>query len=398
MPSDGKGRSCGFKPARGRARASSRLESGATKHAAKWREGVNPNTKKLTDRIEATLQAEAVIAADAAKKAADKTLRDLFNAWIADGVRRKDENAELRRSFARDILPSLDSTPLRLVTDTDLSNVLRAIVSRGANRVAVLAAADIKQLFRWGEKRQPWRRLLADGNPAALIDVEPLLDDDYDAENVRERALSEDEVKELYKALARSVKAYEKASRGHKYEVPRPLKETTRYALWICLGTMSRIGETLMAEWCHVDFAERTWRIPAENTKGARKKKRELNVYMSDFVVAQFKALQTLTGTSRWVFPAKQNGDAHVDLKSVTKQIGGHQVRFQQRTRPLIGRREDNSLVLADGKNGKWTPHDLRRTGSTLMQKLNIHADDIDRCQNHKLPGATKVRKTYQQH
>ena len=36
----------------------------------------------------------------------------------------------------------------------------------------------------------------------------------------------------------------------------------------------------------------------------------------------------------------------------------------------------DNSLVLARGANGDWTPHDMRRTAATMMQALN---DDLER-------------------
>jgi integrase len=54
-------------------------------------------------------------------------------------------------------------------------------------------------------------------------------------------------------------------------------------------------------------------------------------------------------------------------------------------------------LVLASGTNGKWTPHDLRRTGATMMQQMGISLDIIDRCQNHVLAGS-KVRRHYLHH
>lgn len=54
----------------------------------------------------------------------------------------------------------------------------------------------------------------------------------------------------------------------------------------------------------------------------------------------------------------------------------------------------DNSLVLAGGDNGEWTPHDLRRTSATTMQRLGIPNDLIDRCQNHVL-GGPAVRRHY---
>lgn len=60
-------------------------------------------------------------------------------------------------------------------------------------------------------------------------------------------------------------------------------------------------------------------------------------------------------------------------------------------------RRHDDTLVLADGQNGVWTPHDLRRTGATMMQALGVSLDVIDCCQNHVLAGS-RVRRQYLHH
>lgn len=48
-------------------------------------------------------------------------------------------------------------------------------------------------------------------------------------------------------------------------------------------------------------------------------------------------------------------------------------------------------------ENCAWTPHDLWRTGATLMQSLGVSLEIIDRCQNHVLPGC-KVRRHYLHH
>jgi len=52
----------------------------------------------------------------------------------------------------------------------------------------------------------------------------------------------------------------------------------------------------------------------------------------------------------------------------VSKQVDDRQAQFKNR-KALSRRRKDNILVLADGQNGDWTPHDLRRTGATMMQR-----------------------------
>lgn len=63
----------------------------------------------------------------------------------------------------------------------------------------------------------------------------------------------------------------------------------------------------------------------------------------------------------------------------------------------LKGRRNDDSLVLARGANGAWTPNDLRRTGATMMQALGVTPEVIDCCQNHVLKGS-RVRRHYLTH
>ena len=35
--------------------------------------------------------------------------------------------------------------------------------------MAVVLLTDIRQLFRWAEKRKPWRQLLVEGNPTEPV-------------------------------------------------------------------------------------------------------------------------------------------------------------------------------------------------------------------------------------
>ena len=105
---------------------------------------------------------------------------------------------------------------------------------------------------------------------------------------------------------------------------------------------------------------------------------------ISAFALRQFKTLHGLTGQTAYCFPnAQKNG--HVDVKSISKIVGDCQSNFKTQAKPLKGRRNDNSLVLNGGANGNWTPHDLRRTGSTMLQAMGEDLNMIDRCQNHKI-------------
>lgn len=361
---------------------------------SKLKQGINPVTDAAAAKIEAQNARAAVVAQAAAEAAERKTVHDLFGAWTKDGVARKDGNAELVRSFNADILPDIGAVELRKLSERHLRDVLRKMVERGVSRSADAAFNNITQMLHWGEKRQPWRGLLIDGNPADLIEMDKLLPEDYEEE--RSRVLSPNELRELATTFASLRAEYEAAPAGSKYDTIRPMKRETELAIWICLGTLCRIGELLMAEWKDIDLEAGTWFVPKANVKGRGKKKQDHHVFLSAFALRQFKALHCLTGTSAWLFPARNRlgSDAPVCPKTVSKQIGDRQEQFKNRSKPLARRRHDNTLVLANGVNGEWTPHDMRRTGATMMQQLGVPLDIIDRCQNHVMPGS-RVRRHY---
>ena len=296
------------------------------------RQGVNPITHKRASEVEAQQKIEAVIAAEAARRIDSATLKDMFDDWIAHGVRRADGNVALRSLFEHHILEPLGSVPVRTLTDTQLRGALSALVKRGTNRTAHVACTSLQQMFRWSEKRAPWRKMLSEGNPADLLEIEKITSEDYDLANIRTRVLCADELKELWTIFARLEHDYETAPAGSKYAVARPLKKSSELALWICLGTLTRIGETLKAEWKDVDLEARTWHIPAENTKGKKGQKRAITIALSDFTVQKFECLREISGKTRWLFPARDN-ESNVDEKSVTKQVGDRQLQFKKRER-----------------------------------------------------------------
>lgn len=323
----------------------------------------------------------------------EKTVAELFESWITDGVARQDGNAELRRSFTKDVLPQVGAKLVKGLTEQDLRTVLRAMVKRGVGRMVVRVYNDLVQMFTWAEKRQPWRGLMMEGNPADLLDIRQILGPDFDLNSERERILSPAEILELHNIFVNTQAQYDSAANRRTAE--RPLRKEAQLALWICLGTVCRIGELLQARWQHIDLEAGTWFVPRQNTKTGV----DWQVFLSEFALKQFKALHELTGkgenASEWCFPARLQA-GHVCLKSVSKQIGDRQSRFKTR-KPLVNRRHDDTLVLGNGQNGEWTPHDLRRTSATFMQALGVPLDVIDRCQNHVIAGS-RVRRHYLHH
>lgn len=353
--------------------------------------GVMPSVARKAAKIEAQAAIAATIAEAERQAAENKTVSDLFEEWVRDGVSREDGNAELRRSFSKDVLPIIGNKPLRSLCEKDLLNVLRSVKARGLNRTVIIRSNDIGQMLRWAEKRKPWRSLMIDGNPADLLDANKLLDRDYEEE--RSRVLNPDEIRELRDIFSRLERDYHALPAGKKYSGIRPVNIRVQCAIWICMGTLCRIGELLKSKWEDVDLEKGTWFIPASATKGHKGKRQDHHVFLSEFALEQFTILKQFTGHTLFCFPSRDE-NSHMDTKSISKLIGDRQCSLKDRSKPLRGRHHDDSLVVNHGTNGEWTPHDLRRTGATLMQELGVTLEIIDRCQNHRL-GGSKVRRHY---
>jgi integrase len=98
--------------------------------------------------------------------------------------------------------------------------------------------------------------------------------------------------------------------------------------------------------------------------------------------------LQAITGDSAWCLPSR-DGKRHICLKSIAKQI-----KDRVRDEPLSNRTKATGALLLPG--GAWTPHDLRRTGATLMGELGVMGEVIERCLNHV--EGNKLKRIYQRH
>jgi integrase len=62
--------------------------------------------------------------------------------------------------------------------------------------------------------------------------------------------------------------------------------------------------------------------------------------------------------------------------------------------KPMSNRSKSADALLLSG--GDWVPHDLRRTGATMMQALGIAPIVIEKVLNHVEPN--KLKRTYQTH
>lgn len=287
------------------------------------------------------------------------TVEDYFQQWKKEELsKRKDEGKESSRMITKDVIPAIGERYLEEISKADIRQIVKNIQKRGADVLAREVFTLMRQMFQCAVDDE-----LIENNPTASLNKKKLVGTGTE----RVRVLSEEEIKLLSNQLGDSG-----------------LLPTAQAAIWICLATCCRIGEISKAKWSNVNFDERIWTIPTEDAKNGI----ALEVFLSDFTLKQFETIRTLNYETAWLYP-NRGKDGHVCTKTITKQIGD-----RQRSEPLTNRSQKfDSLVLP---GGRWTPHDLRRTGATLMASMGIKPEVIDRCQNHK--EENRIRRTYQRY
>jgi integrase len=352
-----------LKEARTKAGEWSRLYQSGTRNLREHLESEETARIATRDDELAKLTAEKAAAeAEITRQSSRKTVAELFEHWAKiDLVNRKDKGVEVRRMFKKDVLPFLGSLAVADVKKGHITEVTDALLARGVNRMAKLIFSLMRQMFRFAVDRD-----LIEHDPSASIRKAKIGGKDVE----RDRVLTDEEIRQLHRQIPSA-----------------DLMLTTAAATWIALATCCRIGELLAASWEHVNLEQRIWLIPAENSKNGKPH----NVFLSDFATQQFESLKALNGTSAWCYP--NNADtAPVCSKTVTKQLSDRQRQPSQGT--MSRRSAKPQALLLSG--GKWTPHDLRRTGATIMTALGVLPEVAERCLNHT--EENKVKRTYQRH
>ena len=318
-------------------------------HKASHKEGKDPALEK---QLEKQRQHNIQLAeqAENAKQQARMTVNKLFEHWVnLDlSIRRKDKGKDIRRLFEKDVLPVIGAMSVEDVRKSHIAAILDTLLSRRVPRLTKMTLALIRQMFRFAQDRD-----IIDNDPTSSIRKAQIGGRDV----IRDRHLNDAEIKAL------------------RLQIPEArLLKTTECAIWIILSTCCRIGELSKAKWEHLDLDAEEWKIPSENSKNGKPH----IIYLSEFTKQHFKTLVTLKKSDEWIYPNTDNTN-HVSEKSITKQIGDRQLQANRER--LIGRSKHGEALILAG--GKWTPHDLRRTGATTMGNLSIRPDVIELCLNH---------------
>jgi len=329
----------------------------ARSEAAKARESIkqqiDPQIQRKQRQAEQEAQRKILEAARARQ-----TVKDLFDRWSeVDLVRRKDGGKEIRRMFEKDVLPKLGAFAVEDVKKGHITSVTDPLLARGVNRMAKLIFSLMRQMFRFAVDRD-----LIEADPTASIRKVKIGGPDTE----RDRVLSEAEIQALHQQLPDAG-----------------LMPTSEAAIWITLSTLCRIGELLNAQWSDIDLDNQFWRIP--DTKNGKPH----TIFLSDFAVKHFRKVKELNDDGVWLYPSRDAKKA-VSTKTITKQLGDR----QRDDDPM--KRRSKSVASLKLQDGKWGPHDLRRTGATMMTRLGVLPEVAERCLNHV--EQNRMKRIYQRH
>ena len=266
-----------------------------------------------------------------------KSFGEFGERWLQD-ARMADSTRAMRRTvFERDILPTFRKRLLNEILPEDLRAMCEKVKARGAPATALHVRDIVKLIFSFailhGEKVS---------NPADEVGPSSIA-----TFVARDRSLSPSEIRIMLTQLE------------HVATLP-----TIRLGMKLFLLSMVRKSELQDAVWDEVDFENAVWSIPKERMKRSKAH----NVYLSQQMLDIFIALKTCAGNSKYVLPSRYDADAPMSRAT-----------FNRITVAVVERAKKEGLPLES-----FTVHDLRRTGSTLLNEVGFNSDWIEKCLAHE--------------
>jgi integrase len=287
------------------------------------RQGVDPSIEKQARRLARSPETETFGAIS----------RDYVDHYVRPNLAAATYK-ETKRILESDGLPEWHNRPISSIARREVIAVIDAITARGATVQANRTLARLRALFRWAIEKD---RLQA----SPIAGMKPPT-----KEWSRDRALSDDELRWFWAACN---------------EVSWPFGPLAQ----LLLLTAQRRDEVAGAEWPEIDLDKRIWTIPREKAKNDRAHEVQLS-----------------TGAIEVLRSLPRIGDGLLFTTTGTTPVSGFS-RAKERMRAAMLTAKRNELGKTDGAIPEWTLHDLRRTATTGMARLNFPPHVVDKILNH---------------
>lgn len=315
----------------------------AIKHLAKIADNIDPTEQKRKAR-------SAYIVSAAFDQFIEKYAKQHNKHW-----------KEKRRIFDNDVLPLIGKLPVHEVTKANIVKILDRITDRGAPIAANRALAHIKKFFRWCVQRDILQFSPADGVTKQTPD------------SSRDRVLTALEIKDVWAACEEI---------GYPYGI----------FIQLALVTAQRRNEVATLKWKDIDFKNKVWHLPRENTKTDRAH----DVPLSDLALSLLEK-------------APEMGDLVFTTTGTTPYSGFTQGKNALDKRVQRIRNERREKAVKQGESLKtrqdldtlpeWRVHDLRRSAASHMASLRIAPHIIEKILNHSdgiISGVAAVYNRYE--
>lgn len=373
-----------------------------------YRLGAGPSRRLTLGRYPTMGLADAHLAADAALKTVERG-DDPGKAAVAEReAERKAETVDQlitdylerhakpnkkswrgdERILNNEILPRWRGRKVKDITRRDVVALLDRIIDRGSPVAANRTLACVRRMFNFAVERG-----VIEQSPCYLVKRPH-------KERPRERVLTSDEIRRAWQALDTAA-----------------MELNVRRALKLLIATGQRRAEVVGLHEREIDRQAALWTIPASRSKNSREHIVPLSPLALQIIGDPPKAREGADPEERkragWTFPSGRTGEPY-DGKTLDHAVRDLFIpRLRQKGRkhktplPPLANQEllDRRQALeAQGKREgdrewqeiarridaeRWTPHDLRRTGATMMRELGISRDDVGLVLNHTDPGVT---------
>src|ERR1035437_842297 len=272
------------------------------------------------------------------------TLEAFAARWLAEVVSkaRKDPRP-IDWMLRREVLPRLGGRPISSIGDAEVQELVFHKRDLGRPEAAAALRHLLKRLFDYARVCHEVETNPVDSTPLKFVA----------RHKVRTRAFSEAELR-LFLA---------------RLDSPR-LGARMGLALELILLTLCRKSELMLGRWEHVHFDTHTWEVPAELSKSGLPH----IVYLSPRAEEIFRMLSNavLAGSGEGSKPRKEWFVLPAE---------------NSRTQPLSPSALNTAITRVDWAMPHFTPHDLRRTGSTLLNEQGYAPDWIEKALNHSVKG-----------
>ena len=317
------------------------------------RKQANDALNKVRDGKDPVQEKKAEEAKARRERLEAKTFSQLAKRYVEEYAKiRKKSWAEDEWILDKYLKPEFGTLNVKEITRTHVRSFLRSIATRTpvqANRIQ----SCLRKLFNWALDNEI---VNLENNPATHIEPPG------GKEKPKERALNDDELKAVWKALE---------------------KETSQVknVLRLILLTGQRPGEVMGARLDEVDLNEALWTIPGSRTKNG----------LTQVVPLSTQAIRILEKHIEKLKAERQKRSKRGDYTSESPFIFPSRILMKHSDAPITHVRKATRRIWRNLEIESFSAHDLRRTCATKLGQMQVSSHVIARILNHKQTDVTNA-------